>query len=369
MLAPVSSPVVEYAAIPDIHQDTLGLAAVQDAHTDAGWIELGSVREQLRDMHHDRAEMFDKFCRMAVPLDLRAEKDHEDPDSLWNAWLFRGTGDQQLLDFLKWNVDSIRRQQADPRFQEIVAAQRERFKAGVAQGLVEGWLHSDFEAAIYGVDDLQVYVGDGFNTHAKGYDGYHKRGTKDVVIAGARRLLGTPLSDLYERTSRAAGHEFNHPFGKLSFRMMDEALTEHLNQSYAYGQPHIIRPSDREHGDKQAYTAEGALMADFLGPVAVRFASLAYSRAEGIGREDEFASEVNAYWAPFVPAGHTAFDQLRGLVVGLESQYQREEGMLPIAAGRRVANEVRQLLARDPSAVFAVHDSAEQFKSLLAQAQ
>lgn len=356
------------ATLLDIHPDTLGYQAVQEPPSSGGrLVALGIVRDVLQETEHDHADRFDQFCDANVPLDLQASKNaYGDPDISWIAWLIRGTSNQELMDFLTWNVDSVREQQADDEFQETLEDERQIFKRGVAEGLQDGWLHPDFEVAITGVDKLNIYVGDGYNTYAKGREGYHTRGTKDVVIGGAKRLLTTGFDSLYTNTRQIAGHELTHPFASFFLRWMDEAATEHLNQTYKYGRPEIIRPSARGSNFSQTYYAGERDLAGAIFPG--RLFTLAFSQTEDRDRFDELVDSFDREWASVVPVpeGKTAFDQLDLFRESVKRIYQ-QFGYSERKASWQAPAEVKRMLDWNPQAVFAVYENDEDVRRILQQ--
>jgi hypothetical protein len=344
----------------DVYPDTLGLLAVQAVTEADRAFQLHLVRADLTDMPHDQAERFSELCDMAVPDDLRADKEADPYNPLWNQWLLRGTSDRQLMDFLQWNVEMIWQQQNDDRFGTMIEEQRTAFKESVKAGILGGWLHPDFEQAADGVDGLSVYVGDAFNTGSRGYGGFHTRGTNDIVIAGSKSFADG-FSDLYGRIPAVAQHELRHPFGRLADRWADEAMTEHGAQVALHGQPHVLRPDYRRHKRGKAYVSERTLMADvttpMTDPLPAHLASQAYSQIDGDDRLEELIYRFDKRWGVYAPLGQSAFAGLNNHINGLESEY-RSKGLSKIAAGDLAAIRIKNMLDRDPRAVFGALDVA-----------
>lgn len=340
--------------LTDVYHDTLGLLAVQAVTEADRGFQLHLVRARLTDMPHYQAERFSALCDEAVPDDLLADKEADNSEDLWNQWLLRGAGDQQLMNFLKWNVEMIWQQQNDDRFGAMIEAQKAAFKESVKVGITGGWLHPDFEQAAYGVDSLSVFVGDAFNTGSKDYGGFHNTGTNEIVIAGSKSFEDG-FGNLYGRIPGVAQHEFFHPFAGLEDRWSNEAMTEHSAQVSRRGQPHVIHPDYRQHNRGQVYTSERTLLADttlpITDPLPVYLVSQAYSQIDGDDRLEELIYRFDRRWGVYAPAGESAFAQLNRNINNLESEY-RLKGLSRISAGDLAAIRIRNMLARDPKAVF-----------------
>lgn len=333
---------------------------------------LDSIRELLTEsLDEEGVMMLDNYCAISAPDSIQAAKSLTEADRSvhWGTWLGEMADDEQLLEFLRWNVDKTRKQQSDPAIGLEVEAQRVAYKEGIRRGISEGWLHPDAVAAIAEADGIKVYMGDIFDTSLKGFGGYHEGNTDYVVIAVTDGFSSSNLR-IVKNVQAYTAHELNHAvLGSFGLTWIDEALTEHIAQSINSGQPEVLDPDMR--GIEGIYPERRRLLATFLEAgrkaVPVSLATKAYSDKKTPEEDSEFTQAVNDAWQHMLLPGESALKHMSDHVVMLEEQHlsalinQCEDAPISTIRLQKLKNKAqalaaeaaRQDLLQQPEAVFA----------------
>jgi hypothetical protein len=168
--------------------------------------ELKRARRHLSKLDEEQRETLDEYCYRYVPQQIRQSR-KSTSKARWSDWLAKGADNNQLLDFLEWNVAEVEDEQSDPELEQELQNEREEYKNAVLQGINDGWLHTDAYQALMKVDDVNIYVGDLFNTVLNNMRGYHDQRYGHVVIA-SRKVAQLDSSESYVPV--IAKHELNH---------------------------------------------------------------------------------------------------------------------------------------------------------------
>ena len=145
--------------------------------------QLADIQSRLTELDDDESAVFDSYCEVTpVSGRLLEAKRQSAPNSTWAEWL--GTAEKpQILSFLHWHVRAIEALGKDPRVVEEIQRERAEYKAGIKQGVADGWVHPHaLDFFLSRVDEASVYVGDIFNTDFRNMGGYCVRDWLYVVI-------------------------------------------------------------------------------------------------------------------------------------------------------------------------------------------
>lgn len=260
--------------------------------------EVAKIRDYLSKFSEDGEVIFNSYCSYSVPND-HPLKVSRPANKSWHEWFTDQEDDTPLLSFLDWHVGHIEQQQANVDVRAAVEVQKELYKLEVAAAIEEGWLHPDAKDAIKKVDDVNVYIGDLFDTLLQERGGYHQPGTNDVVIAAPYNpnLGENEDAGIFFNIEHAGRHEFNHAvLGTLGGRgWLDEALTEHIAVALKEGKSEILDPDQREVKN-DVYCAERRLLNAVLNTgaeiIPVSLATRAYSTGESVPQDIELFSEA-----------------------------------------------------------------------------
>ncbi|HET7673684.1 MAG TPA: hypothetical protein VFK11_04200 [Candidatus Saccharimonadales bacterium] len=347
--------------MPHFEDDIKLWRAVDETFSKIVENDLPGTRKSIADIEPDNIDFFDEYCEKTLPPYLRKVKAESAGGNTWHSWLTEQADDEQLMNFLQWNIYFTEQQQLDAEANHEIESEREEYKEGIRRGIEEGWLHDDALFAIDQVDNIAVVIGDVFDTQLKDRGGYHTRSTKFIVIGGATNLPAPgDYGSLYMNIKRTAKHEFNHAvLGEFGHRWINEALTEHIASVMKYGQLERVAPNSRRDPFPGAYNEERELL-DYLlkqgsREVPVELATRAYSEypdEDVCYDREKFIDAIDDAWSHLVPEGTSAFIELSFHIESLEEKYV-DEGMPPIKAGSRAAKEVLDGLKESPEELFS----------------
>jgi len=323
----------------DVHSyRELGQRFMVQGENKSGPIDAGlkAVRIHLRELTSEQSDALDRYMKSTATAFF---KNNKDADSLigndsWANWL-GSASDKQLMNFLQWHNYVLGSQRHSPELHEEVERQRAMYKRDIQEGVEQGWLGKDALKAAERTDDIDVLVGDQFDTILQGRTGYHFRGTPRVVVMqGAGRTHKTRIRDARNNINNTLPHELNHavlataanrPRSPLAERWIDEALTEHISAVMFHGEPDIVKPAERED-DQFVYDAERQLL-DFLlnhGPQKVDAALATRAYSGDAEEQQEFYDALDRAWGtrvlPKVAAAIEKYETLSNAPAGIRGQ-------------------------------------------------
>lgn len=337
--------------------------------------DLQIIRKKIAGLETRHAARFNWYCMSSAAPFIKMVKDgSDDPKKTkaltWVEWLGREADDAQLLNFLQWHNHELDKLNKAPEVVEKVELQRQQYKQAVTLGVSEGWLHPSATTAVDAVDDIKIYVGDMFETHFQGADGYHRYGFQEVVVATVSKIPGgeEDFESIVRPLKWTVKHELNHAIlGRFEPRWLNEALTEHIAQVMDYGEPDDIDPDSRTYNKYGgSYQYERSLLRTVLAEgkenIPVRMAMLAYSdKSTDKETAKAFTDAVDRSWAHLVPEGQSALENLNYYIDALEEQLMEDQGVGRISAGRMAAILVQRIFRQHPDGeklreVFAGED-------------
>lgn len=225
---------------------------------------LRRARQGIKELTPKQAERFEKFMgdsasRFLVYAKNRVFEDRQaaDPDDptvkdkggwSWQEWLSERADNTQLLNVFQWHIDTLEHQQSNPDIQAYTEEQRLAYIEAVKVAVEDGWLHGDALEGLKEVALTKVFIGDFFDTTMHEVGGYHIRYSDYVVIEqGAGPIEENREYNLKWNIWYNLRHELNHKLGRLPYRWLDEAITEHIQLALKYGEPEEMLPHERQH--------------------------------------------------------------------------------------------------------------------------
>ncbi len=378
-----SSALLEAPIKPDsAHPNTLGFTVVRlaaetlppEEHKETADKELKNVRTRLSGLTPENQDLLENYCARIVPWGLKKDRGKHGQNSNWTTWLGTKANDGELTKFLRWHVEKIESQQAEPAAQTAIEIERLEYKAGIKKGVKDGWLHDDALGAVDKVDGIAVYVGDIFDMVMQERGGYHVRGSNHIVVGGANTF--SPLKRAYRQSVKrgikwATKHEFNHAvLGSLGQPWMDEALTEHIAQVIDNGDPEQMYPDRREH-NRSMYTARRTLLADVLTKgrqeIPASLATRAYSETRDLQSptRDAFLDAIEASWGHHKKRTHeSSLTLINRHVSRLEKEY-KAQGKTTIQAQDLAAAHASRDLLDNPQYIFAAEPYPKNLRGLV----
>ncbi len=147
----------------------------------------------------------------------------DETDTTWSEWFSEVASDEQLHNFLQWHNYHMIEMGQDPEIQRRITEQKQLYKEALSDAVEVGILPQKSKDSLDRLDTIQVRIGDVFDTLMEDRGGYHFRSTNFVVVDE-------------QHIEFAVMHELNHAYlGELPFVWLDEALTEHIAQSFKKG--------------------------------------------------------------------------------------------------------------------------------------
>lgn len=286
-------------------------------------IALRSDRLTLATLEPHQVEIFEEYCQHSLPEEFIGRKEAAGPDQQWSEWLSDDINTDELEEFIKWHVRHLQDQQTSPETEKKIAYTKDEYAQNVLAAVAAGNLHPDAEAAAQRVQDIDVSIGDVFDTLMQVNGGYHVTGSKAIVVAAplrARNYLG-----LGYYIAKVAPHEFNHAvLGTFGRRWLNEALTEHIASAFDGGPWQKIDPAAHPT-HKETYREERELLHGLLtlGKEAISPTLLtkAYSAgARNFSRETEAVHEaLDKAWGHLLVSHDNVLDMVNMRV----SKYER----------------------------------------------
>jgi hypothetical protein len=257
------------------------------------------------------------YCHKA-PKWFQEVKRKQDPDSSWKDWLSTNASDAYVMNFLQWHISEIEQQHTDPETRQKIVEISQQYKADVAKA-AKNWLHEDAAQASDKVDGIEIYKGDIFDTVVRGSEGYHRLGSRSIVVSSL--------------SPKIISHELTHAvgFGDDKPRWRMEAEVEHITHSLLYGEPEIMDPSKRTVGSENGdYVSErslyAAILTEGLEVVPAQLATRAASeKLDSQTAKKMLEVAVNKAWRHYLPENTSVFNLIDKHIMRLE-QIAVEEG-------------------------------------------
>lgn len=324
-------------------------------------LELRRIRLSLAQIPLRARHTLEDFLQQSdapLPTDLTSnwQNDEQRISAPRTEWLTSQASDEELLGFLRWHIQSLSEQQQGEEFSSAVESMKRDYKSAVLTAVESGWLPKSVEQKVEAVESLRVVIGDVFDTYInKNATGYYYKGTNYAVVA--QGIGSTPkarLQSLLSNMKETVPHEFNHAvLGELGPTWMKEAMTEHLAQSFVYGNIETIKPDDRER--QGTYIMERLLLWGMLnlgsnGRVAPQLAFQAYAANKEQKKQafTSFKAELDESWG--VEKALFYIDDRHKMI---EDELYRQHPHMPLDMLRSNASyRVYLELQQDPQKVF-----------------
>lgn len=360
--------------LPDIHAATLGYRAVAlsrrtyDTGTPEGTShefinELDKTRLKLSQLDERQQDLLSKYCSDAASKILhKIHPDKKQNDSInWGEWLANDANDNQLSAFLEWHVSKIEKHQTSTMIQSEIARQKADYKTNLRDAIDDGWLDEQAAQAIDKVDDIQVYIGDIFDTLMQERGGYHVPGTKFIVIGASSEPKKLNVITAQGQLWRVTKHELNHAvLGHLPYRWLNEAATEHIALSMKGGLPDVIDPYERQKQDHMLgiYIEERELVAHLLTKgrheIPASLLTKTYSRGPSTYTLELALEEA---WPEHASRrGPTILGRINTHIVGLQMKYEAS-GMTVTEAQQKSVSKTLEHFKTKPQIIFGDNPS------------
>jgi hypothetical protein len=241
------------ATLPDNYVYAEGLSEYFDLQEDIE-DEVYDFRVSLSSLTRAEASTFNTYMVQA-PDSLREELGITHDNQWWLKLTYEAPH-EQVFKVMQWHTDRLREQQQSPEFQRSVAEFKAFYADKVREGVKEGWLHEHALRFVDEIDDVEIFIGDMFETTLKGLYGYHHEedGRRVIVLEQGKVVDEHGAIDRYIPT-----HEMTHPLGGFGSRWLKEAVDDHITMTMLKGKPDIIDPIQRRH-DGGTYEKERILL-------------------------------------------------------------------------------------------------------------
>jgi len=363
----VENPPVPVLYAAEVHENTSGWAVEQragrlavayvhedirtDRYRDSLALDLSIARSAIATIHEDHAGAVEEYCDTYMPSFLQEAKRNNSKTKNWRGW-FRSAPDAQVINALQWNVDATRRQQHNPEVMKAIDAEKLQYQERVGTAVANGWIHADALRSASKLHDINVYIGDFFDTYCRDRSAYHTRGTKEVVISGAGNV-----PDIVKHIKSDTKHELNHAvLGSFEDRWFDEAVTEHIAQSLDRGEEGILAPFARTT-DPYTYLVERDLLNDLLtrgkNTIPVQQVTRAYSQKSSNSEKVELFDAIEESWQHVMPEEQSIMRALRVYLAQREDKYVSQGERLSSAQRSAVFDAQIALLRRDEELLHA----------------
>jgi hypothetical protein len=230
---------------------------------------LDDVRKRLQTAPK-RPELLDAYIDSFIGQEFddaynRGDTDYEDIVTWLGAGIeMGGASDVELFTFLSRHVQHIERQRQSPETREVVDKTKQLFAEDIQNAVAAGWLSSHALDKLGKVKDVNIVVGDVWDTFLQNHQAYHVDG-KSYIVIGQNIGVGATKEDLLENIRRSLPHEFCHLLfddGRELPAWLEEGLAEHINLLLSHGQPGVIDPDQRR--DDGAYDGYRRMLAGML---------------------------------------------------------------------------------------------------------
>ena len=153
----------------------------------------------------------------------------------WLADAETGADDRTLLTFLREHAREVALQNQRPEAKALKRELKADRRRREIEGARQGWISERALETLDEIDDMEVIVGDVFDTALKNRAGYHRPGTNWIVVAQGGRDVASRPAFVRRLRGRVTYHEENHlRFGsKLTLaHFREEAMAEHEAQTF-----------------------------------------------------------------------------------------------------------------------------------------
>lgn len=268
--------------------------------------ELDKIRSHISDLTESEREALDAYMTSSASEFLMSAKDKRtgNEETQWAEWLAHRAGNEELTNVLQWHAFRVGEQVVDYEVTQRIIDKKMQFKDNVSEFVELKLLTPDVLEKLHKVDETEVFIGDAFDTVIKGRSGYHRQGTKSVVIAqGMGKTPQQQQASLLQNIDETMDHELIHAVvagentlgdDRMGARWLNEAMTQRLDVYMKLNSKDVV------HNGTTPYLAENTLFETVLAgreagaQVDTKLATRAYS---GGGREyQEFATAVDQLW-------------------------------------------------------------------------
>jgi len=184
----------------------------------------------------------------------RAKSEAEqDEQRTWARWLGKDATDEQVLNFIQWYNDRLRKYNQDPEIRSEVEARRERYIKGAEDLYETGYLHPEGrEMKLAMLKHLNIYAGDPLVLAIEGIRG---RASQSKLYTLMYPELLTSLG------TKTFEHELSHFVVHDDELWVDELAADYVAGAVRCGSANVVDALGNVREDKNnGYTAAGLLL-------------------------------------------------------------------------------------------------------------
>jgi len=222
----------------------------------------------------------------------------------WLADREHGASDAQLLNFTADHLDRLLRHRHNSEDMETIRWAKADYVAKVQDNVTQKRYDPQALKTLERVKDAEVVIGDVWDTHIIGRNGYYLWG-RNFVVVGQRVYADEAAHDEMHQT---VIHELDHlqfPLKKSGARWRTEAQAEHNTQSLVHGQWEEFDPDNRQP-DSKIYYQERRLMGILLTQgrrvIPADVATRAHTGPQHGRSKAAFNRALEESWTPDTPA-------------------------------------------------------------------
>lgn len=358
----------------ELHPSTFGLYLSEYARLDAissvdpdcnGKVKSAEIkdtisraRHYLDDIDEHYEDHFDGLFEIFVPSFVKQgyKESYEKGNlSTKRDWLVSEATDEQLANVAQHHIYAQSSLQRAPEVKEAIENQKEQFKNRVSAAVTNGWLHTDALLSVAKSDEVNIYIGDAFDTVYKGRSGYHDPEKNEIVVAG-RYGHKTGLKETTNNINNALKHELSHAvFTGFKEIWLNEAITEHIAQSLESGQENSLLPACRKR-DPGVYASERNLLWQVLdgglNKISVFDVTRSYTSVPAKNLQRDMHDKIDRSWRHVLPEGVSVTGFLENYVTYKQNRFIKKYKIDPRKARERAINGTSYRLAMDPVGLF-----------------
>lgn len=212
---------------------------------------INDVRIGLRILGNDEKRVINKYLENYFDDSVLAGSRHDNFVN-WLGDRRGGADDHTVLTFLQNHIAEVSSQENSVTVQRAIAHAMDERHDLEEQGVHEGWISGDAVSSMHEIFNTKIAIGDVWDTHMLGRDGYYPVGADWVVISQSQKQGKGGQQELASKIKNALlDHELNHRrFGnRLALpQHEEESGAEHLALTFHKkgAGVEIVHPDERK---------------------------------------------------------------------------------------------------------------------------